>query len=445
MARASEKISSARKAAFEILLAVERSRGHSDDLLRGRAVSRLAAQDRNLATALVLGTLRWQLALDARIRPLLKRPNAKLDAEVLIALRLGAFQLLHLDRIPAHAAIGESVELALSAGHRFASGMVNAVLRKLAASCAKTGENDACAAYPVWMMERWESFFGSEIANAICSHGVSEPDTSIRVAGAEAEAELAQNGITIAPSRLLSAARTVLSGDVTATDAFRSGRVRIQDEGSQLVAEIAGQGNTILDACAAPGGKTLILAERNPQSRIVACEINPKRFAALQERLAFLGERVECRQADAATIADNFAYDLVLVDVPCSGTGTLARNPEIRHRLELTELSRQAAQQSAILAAALRAAQPGGHIVYSTCSLEPEENEEVVAAVLADHPTARIVPLAERIRQMSAEGILEAGGEEKLAQSLTPEGFLRLFPGVFGTDGFFVALIEKPA
>ncbi len=450
MARAPKAISPARKAAFEILLAVERGRGHSDDLLRGKAVSRLAPQDRNLATTLVLGTLRWQLALDARIRPLLKRPNAKLDAEVLIALRLGAFQLLHLDRIPAHAAIGESVELALGAGHRFASGMVNAVLRKLAASGEKTNgakldEKDVRAAYPAWLVERWERFFGADLANAICIHGISEPETSVRIANVQAEAELAQNGITLAPGQLLSAARTALSGDVTATDAFRGARVRVQDEGSQLVAEIAGQGSIILDACAAPGGKTLILAERNPQARIVACEINPKRFVTLQERLALLGDRVECRQADAVAIAENAAYDLVLVDVPCSGTGTLARNPEIRHRLEPAEFTRQAMQQRAILAAASCAAKPGARIVYSTCSLEPEENEEVIAAVLADHPEAQIVSLKERIRQMSAEGILAAGGEEKLASSLTPEGFLRLLPGVFGTDGFFVALMEKPA
>ncbi len=147
------RVSPARGAAFAILLAAERGRAHSDELLRGDAVAALSAQDRNLVTALVLGVLRWQMVLDARVRPLLKRPGARLDPEVLIALRLGAFQLLHMDRIPAHAAIGESVELAKAAGHRFASGMVNAVLRKLsreASPVAKTTE-----AHPQWMLDRW--------------------------------------------------------------------------------------------------------------------------------------------------------------------------------------------------------------------------------------------------------------------------------------------------
>ena len=152
--RAAE-ISAARKAAFHILLTVERGQSHSDDLLRGKAVNALSAADRNLATALVLGVLRWQILLDRQIHALLARPGAKLDAEILIALRLGAFQLLHMDRIPARAAIDESVELAKQAGHRFASGMVNAVLRKL----GKIPQTmDELHAHPAWMVERWTAF-----------------------------------------------------------------------------------------------------------------------------------------------------------------------------------------------------------------------------------------------------------------------------------------------
>ena len=440
MKRVSSKVSPARKTAFDILLAVERRRIHSDDLLRGKSVSALAVQDRNLATTLVMGVLRWQLVLDAQIRPLLKRPNAKLDEEVLIALRLAAFQLLFLDRIPAHAAIDESVELTREAGHRFASGMVNAVLRKLAAAdVAKAIMKDE-AAYPAWMVERWEKFFGTENASAICHHGQIEPALSIRIANDETIAELERNGITLAPGALLAQARTILGGDVTATEAFRTGHARIQDEGSQLIAEIVDRGNLILDACAAPGGKTLILAERNPHAKIIACEMNPQRESALRKRLAYLGDRVECKLADAAALTDESAYDLVLADVPCSGTGTLGRNPEIRHRLAPDEFARQVERQRAILASALRAVRPGGRVVYSTCSLEPEENEQIVAAVLAQNPQARIVPMNERLRAMRAEGILIT---DRLEQSITPEGYLRLLPGAFGTDGFFVTLLDR--
>ncbi len=144
----------------------------------------------------------------------------------------------------------------------------------------------------------------------------------------------------------------------------------------------------ILDACAAPGGKTLILAERNPQARIVACESSPQRLDQLRNRLAAYADRIECRLADATALTEDSVFDLALADVPCSGTGTLGRNPEIRHRLRPEDLARQAERQRAILHAALRAVRPGGRVVYSTCSLEPEENEQVVAAVLAATPNA---------------------------------------------------------
>lgn len=439
-----KQISPARKAAFAILLAVERGRAHSDDLLRGDAVAELSAQDRSLATALVLGVLRWQIALDELVRPLLKRPGAKLDAEVSIALRLGAFQLLHMDRIPPRAAIDESVELAKAAGHRFASGMINAVLRRLAQG---PGLAPACAqelsAHPAWMADRWREFFDEARIGAICAHDQAQPALSVRLGDEQAEAELAREGVEHAPGRLLRCARTVLAGILSETDAFRGGRVRIQDEGSQLVAEIAGHANTILDCCAAPGGKTLILAERNPQARMVACEVSPVRHAALRDRLALLDERVECRLADATALEYEGEFDLVLADVPCSGTGTLARNPEIRHQLALEDLPRQAIRQHAILATAFRAVRPRGRVVYSTCSLEPEENEQVVAAVLREHPEASVHSMPERIDAMSEEGILAPGAAEKLKSCITREGYLRLFPGDFGTDGFFVAILGR--
>ena len=490
------QISPARRAAFQVLLAVERGRVHSDDLLRGKEVNALAQPDRNLATALVLGVLRWQIRLDHQIRTLLKRPNAKLDPEVRIALRLGAFQLLFLDRIPAHAAIDESVELVLKAGHRFASGMVNAVLRKLsAAPRTELPENSAeelalAEAHPLWMVERWIEFYGMEAARAICRHGQSQPALALRLQSPEAEAALVKCGIELAPGALLSAARKVISGDVTATVAFREGRVRIQDEGSQLIGELAacsgktsvgfstepprgvphpsrgtlregwdateaseGYGKSeanysresikaIVDCCAAPGGKTLILAERHPDARILACEASLDRFEALRERMAALANRVEFRHIDASALGEESAFDLALADVPCSGTGTLGRNPEIRHRLRLEDLLVQAERQKAILRAALRAVRPGGRVVYSTCSLEPEENEQVVAAVLAENPKASLVSLQTSIDALAARKILTGEGAERLRSCLTPEGALRLLPGSVATDGFYVAAME---
>jgi 16S rRNA (cytosine967-C5)-methyltransferase len=402
-----------------------------------------------------MGVLRWQIWLDRQIRPLLKRPNARLDPEVLIALRLGVFQLRFLDRIPAHAAIDESVELTKQSGHRFASGMVNAVLRSATAWGRPLDEirgEWAIQAHPAWLVERWTSVYGAEAMQAICDHGQSQPRVAVRLESPAAAEELSKAGVELAPAELLAAARTVVSGDVTATVAFREGRVRVQDEGSQLIGELAGavaalvqsQGK-ILDACAAPGGKTLILAERNPEAHILACETSQRRLAELRKRLSAHADRVECRLADAVELEADAAFDLALVDVPCSGTGTLGRNPEIRHRLRLEDLPLLAERQIAILSAALRAVRPGGRVVYATCSLEPEENDQVVTAVLAENRDVRQISLAPGIECLKRSGILRPGGADRLRQCLTPDGALRLLPDALPTDGFFVALLERPA
>jgi 16S rRNA (cytosine967-C5)-methyltransferase len=437
-------------------MAVEHGKAHSDDLLRGKAVSALAPANRNLATALVLGVLRWQIRLDHQLRPLLKRPNAKLDPEVLIALRLGAFQLQFLDRIPAHAAIDESVELAKQTGHRFAAGMVNAVLRRFSRSDLLEEGIAGLAiaqAHPAWMVERWTAFYGIEAARAICRHGQSQPALTARIESPDTETELIQAGIRLEPGELLAAARTVVCGDLAATAAFRESRVRVQNEGSQLIGELAAgatrnpgrEAKSILDACAAPGGKTLILAGRHPQARIVACESNPRRLAALRERLAAYAGRVECCLADAVALKEQSAFDLALADVPCSGTGTLGRNPEIRHRLRPGDLPRLAERQCAILRAALRAVRPGGRVVYSTCSLEPEENEQVVTAVRAENRNVRQLSFESTIESLPSAGILAPSGAKRLHNCLTPEGALRLLPSASRTDGFYLALIEKTA
>lgn len=455
----SSEISPSRKIAFDVLTAIERSQSHSDDLLRGKDVDALSAPDRNLATALVLGVLRWQIRLNHQLQALLKHPNARLEPEVMIALQLGAFQILHMDRIPARAAIDESVELSKQAGHRFASSMVNAVLRKLVSAPAAGFSEDSATslalaqAHPSWMVERWTNFYGIEATRALCRHGQSQPALTVRIHDPAVADELASDGIQLGPGELLTVARTVVSGDVTGSAAFTQGRVRIQDEGSQLIAELAScgspnlnqEGKRILDSCAAPGNKTLILAQRNLKARILACESSPQRFEQLRERLEPLGDRIECRLADATMLDESSAFDLALVDVPCSGTGTLGRNPEIRHRLRIDDLDRQAERQRSILRAALRAVRAGGRVVYSTCSLEPEENEHVVATVLAETANARQVSLATSIETLERDGILIPSSAERLTASLTPDGALRLLPGAFHTDGFFVALIERVA
>ncbi len=441
-------IAAARSAAFDILLKIEHNAGHCDELLRADAVNRLSQQDRNLCTNLVMGTLRWQIALDARVNQLLVRPDTRLDEEVRIALRIGAFQMLYLDRIPAHAAIMDSVELVKRTGQGFASGMVNAVLRKIAIELpvavpdtfSSPVELALSLAHPAWMVERWALRYGMQKAEAICRFDQQQPPTTIRLVNPEAEAVLAAEGIELAPGAFLTRARRVVRGDVTATATYRDGGIRIQDEGSQLVAELAGKGDNILDCCAAPGGKTAILAEQNPKSALLACDVSRRRLDEMRGLLRNAkGARISYETVDAAKLVYDRQFDLVLCDVPCSGTGTIARNPEIRHHLEPAEFARQHSRQVAILLAGMRALKPGGRLIYASCSLEPEENESVIQDCLAGRPEYTETGVALRLESLLAEGAMHPGSQAGLLE----QGRLRTLPGVHPCDGFFAAMIER--
>jgi 16S rRNA (cytosine967-C5)-methyltransferase len=449
------KIAPARAAAFEILLTLDRGSGHSDELLHRPDVEKLSSQDRDLTMNLVMGTLRWQIALDARIATLLSKPKTQLDPAVRIALRLGAFQLLYLDRVPVYAAIGESVELAKSAGNPFAAGMVNAILRKIAAQPKPKESNTVTNAaelalvdsHPQWLVERWVRNFGLEYAKLICAYDQQPAPAFVRLLTPDAEQELLEEGIDLEPASFLTKVRRVMQGDVSSTEAFRKNLVRMQDEGSQLVAEIAGHGQRILDVCAAPGGKTAILAERNPDAAITACDVSQRRLSEMQRKLqkTFSGRRIDFAAADAAQMKWKPEFDLILCDAPCSGTGTLARNPEIRYRLNEGELKRQHDRQAAILSSVMHGLKPGGRLLYATCSLEPEENEAVIHACLDGRGDFELVRLEGEVERLEREGILLPEGATKLRETALVNGCLRTLPGVHECDGFFAALLTRQA
>ncbi|MGA7884863.1 MAG: transcription antitermination factor NusB [Acidobacteriaceae bacterium] len=440
-------IAPARQAAYRILLQIATTDAHSDDLLRERGVDALSAQDRNLVTALVLGTLRWQLALDARIRGLLARPNARLSPEAAAALQMGAYQLLHLDRVPAHAVIHDSVELVKQSRERGAAGLVNAVLRKMGETAGQglSAAQAAVLAHPAWMVERWARRFGEAIAERICWWDQEPAAATLRI-----EPNIELSDIETEPGAFLACARRVLRGDAGRSAAVRTGQARIQDEASQLVAEIAAasargaQARKVLDTCAAPGGKTAILLERLPHAQVTAVDVSAKRvLAARAER--FAGEnvgRIQWEITDAAKLDLQPEWDRILCDVPCSGTGTMARNPEIRLRVTEADLMRQQTRQIAILRAALPGLAPGGRLVYSTCSLEPEENEDVIAAVLRQAPGISLIPIAKILDELAATGVITAEGRDRL-RSATQGDFLRTIPGVHPCDGFFAAVLER--
>jgi 16S rRNA (cytosine967-C5)-methyltransferase len=394
-------IAPARQVAFDLLLELRRKPDtHSDTLLHAKRVDALSPLDKNLATTLVMGVLRWQLVLQERIRGLLSKPG-HLEDPVQVALELGALQLLLLDRIPARAAIFESVELVKHSGETYAVGLVNAVLRKVSQS-PRLQEKDASAAHPAWMVKRWVAAYGKEATEAVCRYDQLPP------------------------------------ADATGSFVVRAPE-RAQDEGSQLIAELAGRGSDILDCCAAPGGKTAILAERNPDSQITACDISPRRLKAMQSSLNT--ERIRYRVLDATDLPFQQQFDLVLCDAPCSGTGTLARNPEIRHRLVPEEFARHHDRQVLLLSSAMRTLRKGGRLIYSTCSLEPEENERVVAQALKRDEAFELLPWRPQIMALEQEGILQPGTAERLTP--TNANFLRTIPGVHPCDGFFAACLTR--
>jgi 16S rRNA (cytosine967-C5)-methyltransferase len=444
-------VSPARAAAFDILLRVEREDSYASELLHSSRCADLTTEDHGLATELVMGVLRWRSALDAVIAEVSSQSLARLDPEVLTALRLGVYQLGWLDRVPARAAIHESVELVKRARKRSAASFANAVLRRLAETAVPAGVRSelvasaagpdaiaAVSAHPSWLVQRWVSQFGFDVARRICTYDQSIPVTTIRLRAASAAEELRGEGIQLAPGDFLGRARRVISGDVTKTRAFVEGRIATQDEASQLVAALVGQGSRILDCCAAPGGKTWAMADRNPEATIVAVELHAHRAELLRKRV--LARNVQVVSADVCELPVGERFDRVLVDAPCSGTGTIARNPEIKWRLTPEDLIDLPARQLSILQSAMKHVAPAGRLVYSTCSLEREEDENVIEEALRGNPSFRLKDVRFQMETLRAE-------EELLVKdlsSLVHGSYLRTIPGVHACDGFFVAILERP-
>ncbi len=439
--------SPARAAAFDVLLRVEQEDAFASELLHSSRLDALSQADRALATELTLGVLRWRSHLDHAVAQASSQPLSKLDAAVLTALRLGGYQIAFLDRVPARAAVNESVELVKRAGRAFSAPFVNAVLRRLAADPARltpptAGESPdaqtlaAACAHPLWLVERWVQEFGSEAAQRICDYNQRVPETALRFTDNSVESELRAQGVELASGRIMATARQVISGDVTRTRAFAEGRVQIQDEASQLVAALVGKGSRILDCCAAPGGKTSALAAANPNSLVVAVEIHPHRARILRPRVA--ASNIHVVVADATALPLTQQFDRVLADVPCSGTGTLARHPEIKWKLKAEDLADLHQRQLALLKAALDRLASGGRLVYSTCSLEKEENQAVVDEALASRKDVRIADCAVELQRLREAGSLLW----KDAGSLTAATFLRTLPGVHPCEGFFAAVLE---
>lgn len=468
-------VSAARAAAFDILLRLETQDAFASELLHSWRLEKLSHEDRGLTTELVMGVLRWRSRLDSAIQAASAIPLSRLDLEVLTVLRLATYQLGWLERIPARAAVHESVELVKRARKRSAVGFVNAVLRRLAEeniatrvaettaagkiSSRSAAEVAATLAHPQWLVESWAEQFGCENTARICTYDQQQPINALRLPPGETvqreiENELKQDGIELLPGAFLRDARRLQHGEITKSRAFREGRVAIQDEASQLVAALlagaAPNARSVLDCCAAPGGKSAALAQRLPKATIFAAEIHPHRARLLRRMCAGsgAGDRIRIVVADATAPPFIGKFDAVLADLPCSGTGTLARHPEIKWRLTSADVAALHKKQVGILSAGLSLLAPGqlasgGRLLYSTCSLQAEENEEVIAEVEAapEFAAFRRLDCGPVLQKMSSQEVLTTPDW----QSLTQDGFLRTLPGVRhqSCDGFFAALFER--
>jgi 16S rRNA (cytosine967-C5)-methyltransferase len=452
-------ISPARKIAYEVLRRVEAEGAYASDVLHTELGAGVKVEDAGLTTELVMGVLRWRKLLDFLLERQLRRPAARLDLPVALALRMGLYQLRFLERIPARAAVNESVELVKSARKTSAATLVNAVLRRAANEVRVPAEKFVTQAtpiaerlgilhsHPTWMVERWLTRHGEDQTIALLEAHNRAPRLTCAVHDVKQREEifaaLQDAGLRIEPGNILQSAFAVSGGSPTRTESFRRGAISIQDEASQTIPLLLDvQANDhVLDLCAAPGGKTPPLVRAaGPSGVVVAADRHAHRLRAMREQFKRLAlTQVRLVELDAASpLPFGAFFNRILVDAPCSGTGTLARHPEIRWRLQPQQLQEFHALQTALLKSALERLAPGGRLVYSTCSLEPEENEQVV-----DEALRATSGFQRDVASESAHGLKDKLVSSRELQSLFDrDGYFRTTPGALETDGFFAAVIS---
>jgi 16S rRNA (cytosine967-C5)-methyltransferase len=467
-------IAPARVAAYEVLRAVNAGRADLPNALARARAGLADERDRALAGEIAAGTLRWQAAFDHVVDQFAKRPAAKLDPEVLDILRLTMFQLLHLDRVPASAAVNDAVNLTRRAGKKSAAPLVNAVLRRVIRDRGKLPlpprppespeipEKGGCLlspkeaapfgdardaisylsvtlSHPKWLVARWLERYGFEATEAWARFdngpaALTLRANTLKVARDELVGQLAEHGVETVATRFAPDGLVVQAGNPLLAPLASEGLFVVQDEASQLITVFAAPepGEQVLDVCASPGGKTTAMAAMmGDRGRIVACDVRPRRLELLRRGVASSGAScVRIVQADASrTLPFSRAFDLVLLDAPCSGLGTLRRDPDIRWRRVAAELPGLADAQLAMLMHAAALVRPSGRLVYSTCSSEPEENEQVVARFLEARP--------------SFTAAQPTALPQGMGRFLTRDGYLRTLPFRHGLEAFFAAMLVK--
>jgi len=405
-----------------------------------RRAAGLDARDRRWLRELVYGMLRQRGSIDAILEERVRSGLSRVDADLVDLMRLGVYQLLHMGSVPAYAAIAQTVELAKVRHGIGASKLMNAVLRRIdrerhdLAVPVPDDRLDALAvkySHPRWLIGRWLSRFGEEGTAVLLMKNNAEAPLVIRPYGIvreQLEAMLEGSGVDVEDAPLVRDSIQISGGiSLTELGAFRQGLFFVQDPGSTLVTQYASipQGAVVADLCAAPGGKSLELSRT--AGLVLASDRSPQRLLRLLEnRLRLEADNVKVAVGDARHPIVR-EVDAVLIDVPCTGTGTFRRHPDARWRLKVSDLSVMAALQASILRAAAKVVKPGGLLIYSTCSLELEENDAQVEDFLARNPEWSLEP--------PPAGVVPAETIDR--------GFLRVLPHVHGSDGAFAARLRR--
>ena len=449
----SREASPGRRAAFAVLQRLQpagsrRGPPPRPDTLIARLVDRdgnpPGERDRAFARELVFGVLRFRRSLDYALESFYRRPLARLQPELRTALRLGLYQIRYLDRVPARAAVSEAVSLAVAAlGHR-AGAVVNAVLRSYLRADhpwpRPGGDPDLYLrvglSHPDWLVDRAVARLGPEAARRALEANNRSPQSFLRVAGGSdpdaTRRSLEEDGVETAPSPLAPRCLRVLRGNPTASRAYAEGAVHPQDAGSQLIGWLLPDGGRVVELAASPGGKAAILAERWAPRPVLAADLRPARVRLLAETADRLGATNLVPLAAHAGSPPFLpgTFDRVLLDAPCSGLGTLARNPDLKWNSSPKRLRSLARKQQFLAASAARLVAPGGYLLYSVCSLEPEETDEVIASLREQapefHPADLRAPLPPQLHPL-----------------LDDSGALRLLPGLHDTDGYYAALLRR--
>ncbi|AQU79857.1 MULTISPECIES: 16S rRNA (cytosine(967)-C(5))-methyltransferase RsmB [Planococcus] len=433
-----------RDAAFSILWAVENKQAYSNLLLHQTIESYgIAAKNRGLLTEITYGTLQHQMTLDYYLEPYLK---GKIEPWVKTLLRLSLYQIVYLDRIPAHAVVHEAVEIAKRRGHGGVASVINGVLRSVQRNGVRSFNTISDpfekisieTSHPEWMIRRWAEQFGLEKTREMALENNKTPAQTVRVNTARASVDeviemLQSEELEAVPSKLIPECLIVTNGQPARTATFEKGFITIQDESSMLPAYAlqVEPGMTVLDMCAAPGGKTTHIAEKmNNSGTLYALDLHQHKVKLIDENAARLGHTViETIVGDGKQSVERFGeeqFDRVLVDAPCSGLGVIKRKPDIKYTKKEADFARLQEIQLELLDQAARLLKEDGILVYSTCTVDAVENRGTAERFLKEHPEMEKVQAA-----------LPA------TMGIKHTGFVQVFPQDYGSDGFFIAAFKK--